>query len=327
MVGPTEAIWEELGERCRDAPGRILRGAVSALAMYADRTTRRALVVHIGMDPTQPWLNAPPPVPTGPGLAANAGPRYAPSSPVGGPPAHRGERPPPRRRRQAATWQPSPSCARSVRPSTAIWASSSASSAPAPRQPPPPFGWRVPSVRAATGHHLADVPGLWLAGAVPDPGQGRKRGVAHVRGVLERTRPSVSVSCAASCIPMDLANSPTSPAGTPGTGRARDGRHLGDPGAHRARTPDRRGSHPGRLSDGDAERCPQGRRGPRPRPPATARGGQDRRTALFERPVPRFRGFHLGAAARGARVAIRKEFAGMVKRVWTRGYLRPERRD
>ena len=49
---------------------------------------------------------------------------------------------------------------------------------------------------------------------------------------------------------------------------------------------------------------------------------------LFGRPTPRFRGFHLGAAAAQAGpVGTAKEFAGMVKRVWTRGYLRPEPRD
>jgi len=49
---------------------------------------------------------------------------------------------------------------------------------------------------------------------------------------------------------------------------------------------------------------------------------------LFGRPVPRFRGFHLwAAAAQESPLAIAREFTGMVKRVFTRGYLRPEPRN
>ncbi|MGB3953960.1 MAG: Coenzyme F420 hydrogenase/dehydrogenase, beta subunit C-terminal domain [Brooklawnia sp.] len=49
---------------------------------------------------------------------------------------------------------------------------------------------------------------------------------------------------------------------------------------------------------------------------------------IFGRPVPRFRGFHLAAAtAQLPPTAVVREFAGMIKRIVTRGYWRAEARN
>ena len=280
VVGPTEAIWEGWAS---DADMRRVAssgGAVSALAMYAVEQLGMALIVHIGMDPTQPWLNRTTTSTDRSGLAANVGSRYASVVTRRGAPAHRGERPPLRLHRQA------------------MRRGSRRQAAPGPSRPRPQSGPRpqlllrrhpdnrrhpsaggFPRVRAAPGHHLADVPGRRLAGAVPGPGQGRARGVAHVRRVLERTRPPSASAALPAVSRWAWRTRRRHRWGRLAPEERRDDGISVILARHRARTPDRRGSHPGRLSDGDAERCPQGRRGPRPRPPATPRGGQDRRTA------------------------------------------------
>ncbi|SDL77591.1 Coenzyme F420 hydrogenase/dehydrogenase, beta subunit C-terminal domain [Tessaracoccus oleiagri] len=82
LVGPADAIWEGWAAdpevRRRASSG----GIVTALAAYCVERLGMRLVVHVGMEPTQPWTNRTITSHDRAGLLANAGSRYAPSSPV-----------------------------------------------------------------------------------------------------------------------------------------------------------------------------------------------------------------------------------------------------
>lgn len=82
VIGPSLGIWEgwaaDPAMRRKASSG----GVVSALAAYCLEKLDMALVVHTGMDPTVPWINRTVITTDRQGLVANAGSRYAPSSPV-----------------------------------------------------------------------------------------------------------------------------------------------------------------------------------------------------------------------------------------------------
>lgn len=82
VVGPTKQIWEGWAADPKVRRAASSGGAVTALAAYAVEQLGMALVLHIGMDPLQPWLNRNIISDSLAGLTDNAGSRYAPSSPV-----------------------------------------------------------------------------------------------------------------------------------------------------------------------------------------------------------------------------------------------------
>ena len=82
VVGPSEAIWEGWATDPEIRRAASSGGVVTALATYCLERLGMALVVHTGMDPDQPWLNRTVVSTDRQGLLANAGSRYAPSSPL-----------------------------------------------------------------------------------------------------------------------------------------------------------------------------------------------------------------------------------------------------
>lgn len=82
LVGPTQAIWEGWATDPSVRRAASSGGVVTALAAYCIEKLDMALVVHTGMDPDKPWLNRTVVSTDRSGLLQNSGSRYAPSAPV-----------------------------------------------------------------------------------------------------------------------------------------------------------------------------------------------------------------------------------------------------
>lgn len=82
LVGPAEAIWEGSASDPRIRFEGSSGGVVTALATYALERLGMELVVHTGMDPERPWRNRTIISRDREGLTANASSRYTTSSPV-----------------------------------------------------------------------------------------------------------------------------------------------------------------------------------------------------------------------------------------------------
>lgn len=82
VVGPTAGIWEGWASDPQARRAASSGGAVSALAAYAVEQLGMALVLHVEMDPVEPWRNRNTTSTSLAELVHKAGSRYAPSSPV-----------------------------------------------------------------------------------------------------------------------------------------------------------------------------------------------------------------------------------------------------
>ncbi len=82
VVGPAVQVWEGWATDPQVRRAASSGGAVSALAAYAVEQLGMALVLHVAMDPVQPWRNRNITSTSLAELLDRAGSRYAPSSPV-----------------------------------------------------------------------------------------------------------------------------------------------------------------------------------------------------------------------------------------------------
>jgi coenzyme F420 hydrogenase subunit beta len=329
VVGPTEAIWEGWASDVDMRRVASSGGAVSALAMYAVEQLGMALIVHIGMDPTQPWLNRTTTSTDRSGLAANAGSRYAPSSPVE---ALRlieeSDRPcvfigkPCDVAAVAKLRQVRPALDRNLGLVLSFFCAGTPTTAATLRLAGS-LGFEQPRDITSLTYRGDGWPGRFR---VRDKA-GREESLTYDESWSALARRQRQLRC--QLCPDGLGELADVTGG--------DAWHRKSEGTDGisvilARTGLGRRIVEEAIRDGyltatpsDAHKVVEGQGLVRRRRLVGARIAALR---LFGRPVPRFRGFHLGAAAAQAGpVATAKEFAGMVKRVWTRGYLRPEPRD
>jgi coenzyme F420 hydrogenase subunit beta len=329
VVGPTEAIWEGWASDVDMRRVASSGGAVSALAMYAVEQLGMALIVHIGMDPTQPWLNRTTTSTDRSGLAANAGSRYAPSSPVE---ALRlieeSDRPcvfigkPCDVAAVAKLRQVRPALDRNLGLVLSFFCAGTPTTAATLRLAGS-LGFEQPRDITSLTYRGDGWPGRFR---VRDKA-GREESLTYDESWSALARRQRQLRC--QLCPDGLGELADVTGG--------DAWHRKSEGTDGisvilARTGLGRRIVEEAIRDGyltatpsDAHKVVEGQGLVRRRRLVGARIAALR---LFGRPVPRFRGFHLGAAAAQAGpVATAKEFAGMVKRVWNRGYLRPEPRD
>ena len=304
-------------------------GAVSALASYAVEQLGMALVVHTGMDPTQPWLNRTATSTDRSGLAANLGSRYAPSSPV-----------------EALRL-----IEESDRPCVFIGKPCDVAAVAKLRRVRPALDRNLGLVLSffcagtpttAATLRLAGSLGFEQPGDITSvkyrgdgwPGRFRVRDRHGREGSLTYQESWGALARRQRQLRCQLCPDGLGELADVTGGDAWHRKSEGTDGISviLARTGLGRRIVEEAIRDGyltatpsDAHKVVQGQDLVRRRRLVGARIAALR---LFGRPVPRFRGFHLGAAAAQAGpVSTAKEFAGMVKRVWTRGYLRPEPRD
>lgn len=329
VVGPTKAIWEGWATDPDVRRAGSSGGVVTALATYAVERLGMALVLHTGMDPLEPWLNRTVTSVDGAEAVAQAGSRYAPSSPV-----------------EALSIIEA-----SDRPCVFIGKPCDVAAVT-----------KLRAVRPALDRNLGLVLSFFCAGTPTTAATLRLAGalgferpeeIARLtyRGdgwpgrfsVRDRAGREASLSYAESW--GALAKRPRQlrcqlcPDGlgefadvTGGDAWHRSAEGTDGISVILARTTHGRRVVEGAIADGylmatpsDAHAVVRGQGLIRRRRLVAARVAG---LKLLGRPVPRFRGFHLLRAARqeGA-VTQAKELAGMVKRGWTRGYRRPEPRE
>jgi coenzyme F420 hydrogenase subunit beta len=329
LVGPTTAIWEGWATDPEIRRAGSSGGVLSALATYAVERLGMALVLHTGVDPMRPWLNRTTTSADAAGVVAQAGSRYAPSSPV-----------------EALSMIEA-----SDRPCVFIGKPCDVAAVARLRTERPAIdrnvGLLLSFFCAGTPNTTAT---LRLAGALgferPEeitrlsyrgdgwPGEfrisdrsGREASLSYEQswGALAKRQRQLRCQLCPDGL-GELADVTGGDAwhrrseGSDGISvilaRTDLGRRVVDDAA-------REGYLTITRSDPHAVVRGQGLVGRRRLVAARIAG-----LRLLGRATPRFRGFHLLAAARQAGVAAQaKELAGTVQRVWTRGYLRPEPRE
>ena len=329
LVGPTTGIWEGWASDPDVRRAGSSGGVVSALASYAVEQLGMALVLHTGMSPAEPWLNETVTSVDAAGVVSHAGSRYAPSSPVEAIAIIEG----------------------SDRPCVFIGKPCDVAAVAALRATRPALDRNLGLVLsffcAGTPNTSAT---LALASSLGFPRPDELTGLTY-RGdgwpgefrVRDRSGREASLSYEESWGALAKRQRQLRCQLCPdGLGEfadvtSGDAWHRRDEGTDGisvilART------DLGRRVVQDAVRAGY-LTATRSDVHAVVRGqGLVRRRRLVAariaglrlagRPVPRFRGFHLLAAARQeGPVAQAKEVAGTLKRVWTRGYVRPEPRD
>ncbi len=329
VVGPTKAIWEGWASDPDTRREASSGGAVSALAAYAVERLGMALVLHTGMDPLQPWLNRTTTSADVAGLVANAGSRYAPSSPVE---ALRlieeSDRPcvfigkPCDVAAVAKLRVTRPALNRNLGLVLSFFCAGTPTTAATLRLAGS-LGFEQPDEIADLKYRGDGWPGEF---SVKDR-SGREASLTYEESWSALARRQRQLRC--QLCPDGLGELADVTGG--------DAWHRKQEGTDGisvilARTDRGRRMVEGAIRDGyltatpsDAKKVVQGQGLVRRR---RLVGARILALRAFGRLTPRFRGFHLtAAAAQEGPVAIAKEFAGMVKRIWTRGYLRPEPRN
>lgn len=329
VVGPTVAIWEGWATDPDVRRAASSGGAVSALAAYAVERLGMALVVHTGVDPTLPWSNRTTTSTGMDGLIAHAGSRYAPSSPVEALEIiEASDRP------CVFIGKPCDAAAvaklRAVRPAldrnlglVLSFFCAGTPSTSATLNLVASLGFDAPDQIEAITYRGAGWPGRFL---VSDK-RGRQASLSYEESWSSLASRQRQLRC--QLCPDGLGELADVTGG--------DAWHRKDEGTDGisvilARTERGRRVVDGAIRNGyltattsDAASVVRGQGLVRRRRLVLARLLGLR---AFGRLTPRFRGFHLVAAARQEGPAtFLREFAGMVKRVWTRGYFRPEPRD
>lgn len=329
VVGPTESIWEGWANDPQVRRAASSGGAVSALAAYAVERLGMALVLHVGMDPLRPWLNRTTSSSTLPELIERAGSRYAPSSPV----------------------ELLKLIEQSDRPCVFIGKPCDVAAVAKLRAVRPELDRNLGLVLSffCAGTPNTDAT-LRLAGSLgfddPDeitslryrgdgwPGEFRVRDRSGREASLSYESSWGALAARHRQLRCHLCPDGLGELSDVTGGDAWHRRAEGSDGISLilARTERGREAVEGAIRAGyltatpsDAHRVVQAQGLVRRRRLVATRMAALR---LFGRPVPRFRGFHLRAAtAQEQPMAVMREFSGMVKRILTRGYLRPEPRN
>lgn len=328
LVGPTERIWEGWAADPELRWAGSSGGVVTALATYALERLDMALVVHTGMDPDMPWRNRTVVSRDRSELVRHSGSRYTTSSPVEalgiiegadrpcvfiGKPCDVAAVQELRRQR--------PALARNLGLVLSFFCAGTPPS-DASRQLAAELGFTDPSSISHVRYRGHGWPGEFAVSST----HGRSAELTYEESWGRLVQTPRQLRC--NLCPDGLGELADVTGG--------DAWHRSDEGSDGislilARTP--RGAEivTAAIRDGYLEATvsdavhvvraqPLTRR--RMLVPARAAG---LRTALL--PTPRYPGFRLSSAGRllGPR-AWAKEYMGMLKRIWTRGYLRPRRR-
>lgn len=329
LVGPTEQIWEGWASDPQVRLAASSGGAVTALASYAVERLGMALVLHIGMDPIHPWLNRTITSTDLSQLIDQAGSRYAPSSPVEAlRTIEESEKP------CVFIGKPCDVAAvarlRAVRPkldqNLGLVLSFFCAGTPntdATLQLARSLGFSVPGEITSLRYRGNGWPGEFR---VQDQ-SGREASLSYEESWGALAARHRQLRC--HLCPDGLGELSDVTGGDAWHRRAKDNAGVS---LILARTERGRKAVEGAIDAGylittpsDAHRVVQAQGLVRRRRLVATRMAA---LQLFGRPVPRFRGFHLwAAAAQESPLAITREFTGMVKRVFTRGYLRPEPRN